>query len=177
MWLGSALILTACSPDTGSLTSPDGGGTAEVAAPGGPQASGASVDHEMTLDEAFELPVFIPCANGGLGEEVLFVGTSRVIDHAVITGTRVTVFQVVEQHQTGTGPITGDRYELAFAYHFKPVSASLVNGQSTMSFTAHLAITAPGSGNNMYLPLTIHVTVNAAGDITADVERFPVICK
>lgn len=169
-WVACACLLVACSPDARSPTSPDGNEF-------GPLALAASVEHEMTLDDAAEFLMFIPCANGGAGEDVLFVGTTRIIDHAVITGTRVSVFQVVEQHQTGTGLITGDRYQSSLAYHFQPVNGSLVNGQFTTSFTAHAAITGPGPENNMYFPNTIHVTVNAAGQITANVERFPVICK
>ena len=120
---------------------------------------------------------FVPCANGGAGEDVQFTGTIRLIEHAVVTGTRVRVFEVVEEHMTGTGMITGDKYESSLAYHFAPVNGSLVNGQFTTSFTAHEAITGPGPGNNMYFPNTIHVTVNALGETTAEIERFAVICR
>ena len=176
-WLASALMLVACSPGAQSPTSPDGNEAAEVAARYRPQASAASVEHERVINAPTETLQFIPCANGGAGEVVDFLGTMHLIDHAVLTGRRVSVFQVAEMHETGIGLTTGDKYESSLAYHFEPVNGSLVNGQFTTSFTAQTGITGPGPGNNMYFPTMIHVTVNAAGEITAEVERFPVTCK
>jgi hypothetical protein len=50
-------------------------------------------------------------------------------------------------------------------------SGSLINGQFTTTFVAHASITGPGRGNNLYFPANFDLTMNANGEVTANVEQ------
>jgi hypothetical protein len=168
----------ACGPGGSGPTEPDNVGLAAVAPEGRSQpAAAAVVHHEVVINQPTEILQFIDCANGGLGEEILFTGSLHLITHMTISGNRVSVFEVAAFHETGTGLSTGDKYESTVAYRWQPVSGSLVNGQFLTAFVAHAAITGPGPGNNMYFPLTFHITINANGEVTAEVERGDFTCK
>jgi hypothetical protein len=168
----------ACEPGGSGPTEPDNVGLAAVAPVGRSQpAAAAAVNHEVVINQPTEILQFIPCANGGLGEEILFTGSLHLITHVTMGGNRVSVFEAAAFHETGTGLSTGDKYESTVAYRWQPVSGSLVNGQFSTAFVAHAAITGPGPGNNMYFPVTFHITINANGEVTAEVERGDFTCK
>ena len=157
-------------------TDPLGSSSADLEARQALPSAAATVTHEVTINEPFDFLVFIPCAAGGTGEEVLFTGNINIVIHSTITGSRVSMSERNTFHISGEGLLTGDKYQSTQALHFSD-SGSLVNGQFSSSFVAHAAVTGPGPGNNMYLPTTIHTTINAKGEVTAEVETFDFVCK
>ena len=76
--------------------------------------------------------VFIPCANGGVGEDVELTGGLHVLVHTTLTSDSNFVFKEHFQPQgvTGIGSVTGD------TYHGTGVSQDLThNGHVGQTFT------------------------------------------
>jgi hypothetical protein len=117
--------------------------------------------------------VFVPCANGGLGEDV--DGIVKV--HAVIgetdDGAGGSHFHVqVRLQGVGIGVVTGDSYQLHA--DIPEIFADRVNDNAGGSFNAALNINvdAIGMGNapNYHLTLHLQITQNANGVITMEKE-------
>jgi hypothetical protein len=123
----------------------------------------------------FTATVFVPCANGGTGENVDISGTLHVLCGVTLDGKdgfhAHAHFQL--QDASGTGQITGDKYQAS------GVLECQINGKVGVEFTkifnAH--IIGQGPGNNATIHLNCHLTVNANGDVTAMVDNFNADCK
>jgi len=111
-----------------------------------------------------ELTVFVPCANGGLGEDVELSGTIHDLFHVTVNDNTVHV-KTHDQPQgvTGTGLVTGDKYTAAV-------------GQEE-TFINNFRIIGQGNGNNFLVHENFHITVNANGTITSFHDNFTVDCK
>ena len=134
-----------------------------------------------TFTESFSIPIpfgfFVPCAAGGAGEEVVGGGNLHVLTHMTTNGNRFTIKQQNNpQGITGTGLTTGDTYRAVGATQVT-FGQSFVNGQSTNTFTDNFRIIGPGPGNNFLVHVTFHMTVNANGVVTTELENVSVDCK
>jgi hypothetical protein len=121
--------------------------------------------------------VFIPCADGGAGELVVFEGNLHVLITSTVNGQNVSAkahFQ--PQGLSGVGQTTGDKYQ-ATGVTQDHQKSSLQNGQASFTFVNNFRIIGQGPGNNFLVHQVVHVTVNANGDTTADHDRFTVDCK
>ena len=122
-----------------------------------------------------DLTVFIPCANGGSGEDVALSGFLHVLSQVTIsnTGYATVVSHFQPQGITGIGAVTGAKYQ--------------GTGASTETFTVALGLTdtfrnnfriiGSGPGNNVLIHETFHVTVNANGTLTTSIDNLSVECK
>ncbi len=160
----AAALLAACDhPTTGP--------TREVGRP-----SFAASTFTENVKVSFEQLLFVPCANGGLGEDVAFTIKFHVVLHETISnsGESQVLIHLQDQGSNGTGVITGDSYHLVgmtkFQDHFGgfPIISEVVE---------NFHIIGPGPGNNFYLHQTFHVTINANGDLTAFVDNLRIECK
>lgn len=121
------------------------------------------------------LIVFVPCANGGSGEDVDLEGPL----HSLFTvtfdrrgGVHVkTLFQ--PEGITGVGLTTGDKYQ---ATGGTLEQFSLKVGQ-TDTFVNNFRIIGQGTGNNFLVHETAHITVNANGTVTVFFDNFTIDCK
>jgi hypothetical protein len=125
----------------------------------------------------FSLVAFVPCANDGAGEFVLVEGTLHVLTTFTINDNNVSgKVHFQPQGATGVGLTTGDTYHATGVTqeHFK---GSLQNGQFNDTFINNFRIIGPGPNNNLLVHQTIHITINANGEVTSTVDNTSVECS
>ena len=119
--------------------------------------------------------VFVPCATGGAGEFVQLSGTLHILFVTTIDdkGGFHSKFRYQPQGISGTGLITGDRYQAT------GVTQGTFNGKVGFetTFVNNFKIIGQGPGNNFLIHENFHVTVNKNGEVTASVDNFSVKCK
>ena len=161
------LLLLACS-EAGLQEGPLG--------PGGLAPAAASVFTDNIVIPT-DLLVFVSCADGGAGEEVLLSGNLHIVTHLAVNGNRF-VFKDHFQPQgiSGVGLTTGDKYQATGVTQDR-FSGSFVNGQFSETFVNNFRIIGEGPGNNFLVHETFHVTITANGLVTVEVDRFTTSCK
>lgn len=124
-----------------------------------------------------DLFVFVSCADGGAGEEVLLSGNLHIVTHLTINGNRF-VFKEHFQPQgiRGVGVSTGDKYQATGVTQDRFVG-SFVNGQFSETFVNNFRIVGESTGNNFLVREAFHVTINANGVVTVLVDNFTTSCK
>jgi hypothetical protein len=157
-------ITAACQPDT---TAPDAAATAKPTFSAVAQTQNSTFD----IDQLF----FVPCANGGLGEDVELTGTIHDLFHVTADGRGGFHVKLHDSPQgvIGTGLTTGARY------HGTGVTQSHFNlkvGEQSTDIN-NFRIIGPGPGNNFLLHENFHVTINANGVVTAGHDNFSVQCN
>ena len=124
-----------------------------------------------------DLPVFISCANGGAGEDVLLTGTLHVTTSTTINDNMVrTRFQFQPQGISGTGSITGDKYQ-GTGVSEGTVEGSLINEQLVVNDVNNFRIIGQGNGNNFLIHDNFHIAINANGVLTVVIDNFTADCK
>ena len=121
------------------------------------------------------LAVFVPCANGGAGEVVVFQGNLHVLITATINGNNVRFKEHFQpQGLQGVGLSTGDKYNATGVTQdmegFGTVGAEI-------TFVNNFRMIGQGPGNNILVHENFPVTVNANGDITANHDNATTECK
>ena len=137
------------------------------------------VQAEVTVNEKVPINIvtFVPCANGGAGEDVTLDGTLHVVMSMTINGNNFSgKIHFQPQGVKGVGAITGDVYK-ATGVTQEQVSGSFVNGQFESTSVNNFRIIGPGKGNNLLVHQVFHVTFNANGDMTANVVSTSIECK
>jgi hypothetical protein len=138
-----------------------------------PSTSNAKVITRIEMPLA--TTVTVPCAARGSGELVDLIG----IVHAVFSITHdangglhiATHFN--NAGVSGIGLTTGDKYQASGGDYFVSNSGGTEN---EFTFVNNFLMTAPGSGNNLRIHELVHVTVNANGEVTAEIENITVDC-
>ena len=121
--------------------------------------------------------VFIPCANNGAGELVIFQGNLHILLSFTINNNRVSGKDHFQpQGLTGTGSVTGDKYQ-ATGVTQSMFSGSLVNGQYQSTYVNNFRIIGQGPGNNYLVHEIAHITINANGVATVFFDSLSVDCK
>lgn len=159
---GSVGLLSACNADVPTPSEP-------IAM----NARFAAVVSSDNLSVPFTFSEFVPCANGGTGETVNLSGDLHVLIHQTVSasGEVVTKLQGNPQGISGIGEITGDKYQAT------GVPDDIEHGTGTFTFINNYRIIGRGPGNNLLVHQTLHVTVNANGNVTATVDNTRVDCK
>lgn len=120
------------------------------------------------------ISVFVPCADGGAGEFVDLYGNLHLLFHITIDPAGGVNVKTHAQPQgiSGTGLTTGDKYQgtgvTQDRFH--------TNVVDNFTFVNNFKIIGQGPGNNFLVHQNVHITVNANGDLTADVDNFSVRC-
>jgi hypothetical protein len=133
----------------------------------------------VTFTESVKLPaditVDIPCANGGAGELVTLSGNLHALFHVTEDGKGGLHVKshVQPQGLTGLGGTTGAKYQ---ATGVTQDQQNVKVGQ-TYTYVNNFRIIGQGPGNNFLVHQNVHVTVNANGQITAEVDIFRAECK
>jgi hypothetical protein len=117
--------------------------------------------------------LFIPC----VGEEVHLTGRLHLLIHVTLDNAGGAHVKLQENNQgvSGTGLTTGDKYQSTgasnsvFQFHTK------VGDEQTFVFSFNFI--GQGNGNKLLVHVTQHVTVNANGIVTAEVENISIECK
>jgi hypothetical protein len=159
--------LAACQQDA---TSPD-------AAAAGAAMHPSFMASAFTQNTVFpiDLLVFIPCANGGLGEDVELTGNLHDLFHITSDGNGGFHVKTHDNPQgiTGVGSITGA------TYHGTGVTQSDFNLEAGQQETDinNFRIIGQGAGNNFLVHDNFHVSVNANGVVTSFHDHFTADCK
>ena len=147
-----------------------------LAAMPGPTPAQAAGD-AFTISQSFpiDLPVFVPCADGGAGEVVELTGNLHDLFHVTFTANGGLTLKTIDNPQgiSGTGQTTGVKYQGTGE------TSDVVNGKVGYeeTFTNNFRIIGQGPGNNFLVHENYHVTVNANGTLTAFVDNLSVDCK
>ena len=140
-----------------------------------PRSYAAADTTTVSVQFPIELDVFVPCAAGGAGEEVLLSGTLH--DLFSITANSAGGFRVKvldnPQGISGTGLTTGDKYQATGM----TTSIFTVTTGSTDTFVNRFLIRGQGTDNDFLVRDTYHVTINANGELTAYVDNVSFECK
>ncbi len=158
------LICTACESD---MAAPEASSTK------GPNLR-ASAFTQVT-NFPITLPVFIPCANGGLGEEVLLSGNLHDVFHVTSDGNGGFHVKTHDSPQgmSGVGLTTGLKYQATGVtqenFDIK------VNQHDT--FVNNFRIIGQGPGNNFDIHNNFHITLNANGVVSSFHDHFTATCK
>ncbi|MCW3090132.1 MAG: hypothetical protein JWP81_1201 [Ferruginibacter sp.] len=132
-----------------------------------------SINEKVDID----LFVFIPCANGGAGEDVILSGPLHILSSFTISDNMISGKNHYQpQGISGIGQITGDKYQ-ATGITLDQFKGSLINGQYETSYVNNFRIIGQGPGNNYLVHSVTHLTYNANGELTAFVDNFSVDCK
>ena len=120
--------------------------------------------------------VNVPCANGGSGEDVVFLGDLHVLITSTVTPNgRVRLkFHFQPQGLSGIGAVTGDKYEATGVTQETDVFGTV---NTVINFVNNFRMIGQGPGNNFLVHQNFHVTVNANGDITSTHDNSSVECK
>jgi hypothetical protein len=130
------------------------------------------------IRDSSEFSLFLPCANGGAGEVVVFSGTFMDLLHSTQGGSTGThVFSVeINQGVAGVGVTTGDRYVFArvnmASFNQTATSFPVVSSQELI-----YRITGPGPDNDALIRIVNHATVNANGETTVAFDELTVVCE
>jgi hypothetical protein len=139
----------------------------------GPQFSAVAITDNEMIPVAID--AFIPCANGGAGENVTFEGYLHALTH--ITENAVGGYVVKSHFQpqgiTGTGDVTGDRYQ---GTGVSQEQIQVAAGEN-LTFINNFRMIGQGPGNNFLVHQNVHLTVNANGVLTAFVDNTTTECK
>jgi len=143
---------------------------AVVSSSSGAPASSSTISTVFPID----LIVFVPCANGGAGEDVALSGNLHDLFHITVNGNSLHV-KAHDQPQgiSGTGLVTGDKYQAT------GVTQDEFNTSFGMeeTFINNFRIIGQGPGNNFLVHENFHITINANGTVTAFHDNFTVDCK
>ena len=161
--ISSVAVLAACGDSGQPLAS----------APTTPQLSATTTVTNQRVP--FSGSTFVPCANGGAGENVVYAGTLHEVFRATETssGNFSVTIHANPQGIKGTGEITGDTYQ--FSGGFTEIH-TLAAGE-TGTIHDRFQVTGPGPENNFLFVASGHFTVNANGDVTADFFDISVTCS
>jgi hypothetical protein len=114
---------------------------------------------------------FNPCTN----EVVTTTGCISGNIHTVINGNRATVTIHAEANLDATGP-SGTEYN-AHVNTSQHENISLVNGQGSTSAVVSIDFISKGPADNLHLIRTLHITVNANGDVTVTTTSAELTCN
>jgi hypothetical protein len=133
----------------------------------------------FTSSQRFEisLPVSIPCANNGSGEDVLLEGILHETFHLTVNNNKF-LLKIIDNPQgiSGTGQVTGDKYH-ATGETQDVINQSFVNGVYNETYVNNFRIIGQGTGNNFIVHENFHITVNANGTVTALLDNLTADCK
>lgn len=143
-----------------------------------PTAFAKASTFTQNLQIPFFTIAFVPCAQDGAGEFVLLSGDLHDLVHVTTDSTGGTHVKLHDNPQgiTGVGLTSGD------VYHGTGVTQSEQNTAASgfpleLTFVNNFRVIGPGPGNNLLVHENTHVTINANGVVTADVDNVSIECR
>ncbi|WNG15261.1 hypothetical protein [Cystobacter fuscus] len=136
------------------------------------QATTTTVNQNIPYERFF----FVPCANGGLGEDVLLTGELHELSHVTTSasGNIHVAMHLNPVGVSGTGLTTGLGYQNTGSQQFMLTDHG-DGGNST--FILRFNVIGQGPGNNFTVQQTGHTTINANGEVTVTFDNFSIECR
>jgi hypothetical protein len=142
-----------------------------------PDEKAAAFQFTDNVSVPIDLIDFIPCANGGVGEEVQFSGILHILFHVTENENGFTVKTHYQpQGVKGIGAVTGDVYN-ATGVTQDTQSGRFINGSYTYNYTNNYKLIGPGPDNNWLVHENYTITLNANGTITVELDNYSIDCK
>jgi hypothetical protein len=146
----------------------------EPAAAGAPSLAAAASTQQLV--NHIEVTRFVPCANGGAGEDVFLSGDIHIVVHVTFDGSGGAHFDEIHNPQgvSGIGLTTGAMYR---GVGGSPFDASNVRVGEEHTSVANIMLIGQGPGNNLVLHTTFHITILANGTATSFHDNFRMECR
>ena len=114
--------------------------------------------------------VWIPCANGGLGEEVIVTGRLHETFHVTSTARGNAQIKLHSQPQgvKGVGAVTGMVWAGTGVTQEITTARLEPQGGAVNTFVNNFRLIGPGPGNDLVLHHVRHFTINANGTVTVE---------
>ena len=144
-------------------------------------AIGSTAQASAAVTENAKVPldgyvVYVPCANGGLGEFVPLEGSLHVLFTFTQNASGISgKYHFQPQGASGVGSVTGDRYRGTGVTQGTFVAHA--DGGFTATDVNNFRIIGPGPGNNWLVHSVFHVTVHPNGVLTAQVAHATAECR
>lgn len=123
----------------------------------------------------FETTLFVPCANGGAGEDVTFTGFTNFIYQITWTDQNFTLVYHDNVHKvTGIGASSGETF-VASGGTNGTVMGSWVNSQWTGTTIQQLRVV--GRNNSFFVTYKYHITVTSDGKVIVSSNEDTADCK
>lgn len=139
-----------------------------------PATSEATTD-TMVVIEPISFTSIVPCAMGGVGEEVEVTGNLLRVEHVTFdeTGGFHLVTHENPQGVSGIGSTSGDKYRAVGVYQYNVYGrvGEVENGEW------NFLMIGQGPGNNLQIHFNFHVTVNPDGTVTSSHDNYHIDCK
>lgn len=120
--------------------------------------------------------VFVPCANGGAGEQVDIVAQQHLLASVTVTRNTVSADVHFDITGTGTGEVAGDTYLVSDVATIR-LSGTLQNGQLTATLPNTIFMTGQGSAPNFTQRALGQFTVNADGTVVVEFQTYDISCQ
>jgi hypothetical protein len=139
------------------------------------QSSGADVSSSEEL-VPYERTLFVPCGNGGAGEEVALTGSLKFVEQIIYNDRGFTFnYHVIAQGITGVGLSTGEKFEASGGNKGTITGEFGEEGQYTRVFMEQLKII--GQNSVFKVLYKTKITITPDGKITTSIEEESVDCN
>ena len=139
------------------------------------QASQAQVSNSVE-SVPFERTLFVPCGNGGEGEEVVLTGSIKFVEQIIFNDHGFTfTYHAILQGITGVGLSTGENFAVSGGDKGTITGEFGEAGQYTRVFMGQLRIIGQTSAFSVRYKSKITITPN--GNITTRIEEEEVDCR
>jgi hypothetical protein len=139
----------------------------------------AAADGATVVRTELSAAATVPCALGGVGEEVVVAGSVLTVLLQTTDASGGTHFVLRANYDSlvGSGLTSGTVYhavatEGTSSYDFDP----FVGPPYSLTHTQHVRFIGRGPDNDFSVTTTIHFTVNAKGEVTAEVQDLRIDC-
>lgn len=153
---------------------------ADASTPAAEEATAASASSNSTSGNIihavpFETTLFVPCANGGAGEDVTLTGFTNFIYQMTWTDQNFTLVYHDNVHKvTGIGASSGETF-VASGGTNGTVMGSWVNSQWTGTTIQQLRVV--GRNNSFFVTYKYHITVTSDGKVIVSSNEDTADCK
>ena len=144
-----------------------------IVVPSFPQAQ----TNTQSLTVPFVATVEVPCANNGAGEFISFDGFVHAVYSDTVNGNKVQ-WRVMYNPQglTAVGSATGTTYHATGVTRWSG-SADVVDFPVSITVVNRFFMIGEGSGGNLKMSDTYHITINANGKMTVELEKHQITCQ
>lgn len=135
----------------------------------------AAVTSTQNVETTLSITKFVPCANGGLGEDVFLSGSFHSLFQVTLDGSGGAHVNVVHNPQgiSGTGLITGAKY-VGVGPTVDEFNARVGVEETTVT---NKRIIGQGPGNDFTIHDNLHTTVLANGTVTSFHDNISIECR
>lgn len=113
------------------------------------------------------------------GEAINLTGKMHVLAHVTTDARsgRHVELQISTENVKGIGTISGNEYVSSSTHNINTNDAETLSGQSEYTETTKFLLAGKGKLSDLFAKTTLHITVNANGEVTAEVTKVECRCQ